>query len=231
MGLSAPQSDHHLDDQRTQLRLLGAQRQRYLQPSYQFAKRLLDVLIASSALLALAPLFTVIALVTLLREGRPVFFRQPRVGRMGKPFLIYKFRTMVSDADRVLERNPELKRKFLERFKVDDDPRITPLGKLLRKTSLDELPQLINVLEGTMAIVGPRPIVEAELEKYGRGAQVYLQMKPGCAGWWQCQGRSDTTYEERVALDTEYFDRASLRFDLTILIRTLRAMLSGRGAR
>ncbi len=82
-----------------------------------------------------------------------------------------------------------------------------------------------------MAIVGPRPIVEAELEKYGRGAQVYLQMKPGCAGWWQCQGRSDTTYEERVALDTEYFDRASLRFDLTILIRTLRAMLSGRGAR
>lgn len=204
---------------------------RYLQPTYRFGKRIMDVTVSLAALIVLSPLLVLLALAILVMDGWPIFFTQQRVGRDGKLFRIYKLRTMVKDAERALRKDAGLLEEYKKNYKISRDPRITRLGTFLRKSSFDELPQLFNVLKGEMALVGPRPIVEPELERYGDGSDVYLQMKPGCAGLWQCQGRSSTSYEERVAYDTEYFDRASIRYDIWILFRTFAAILSGRGAR
>lgn len=208
-----------------------AGQRRYLQPAYRFGKRVVDVVVSLVALVLLLPLFVLAAATIILADGFPIFFTQDRVGRFGKPFKIFKFRTMVKDAEGVLKRNEKLMAAYKESYKIDRDPRILKAGNFFRKSSIDELPQLVNVLLGEMSLVGPRPIVEPELERYGDGQEVYLLMKPGCAGLWQCQGRSNTSYEERVAYDTEYFDRASIRFDLSILLRTFATILRGKGAR
>jgi exopolysaccharide production protein ExoY len=205
-------------------------RSRYHRPLYQIFKRWFDVVFSLVALIILLPLFALIALVLAANDGMPVIFRQARIGRNGKLFHIYKFRTMVKNAEEVLRSKPELWKEYQETYKIQNDPRISRVGHFLRSTTLDELPQLFNVLKGEMSIVGPRPIVEKELEKFGEHQNVYLAMKPGCAGLWQCSGRSQTTYDERVALEKEYYEKASLAFDISIIWRTLIAVVLRRGA-
>ena len=204
---------------------------RYEQPFYKGAKRLIDITISAAGLLVLSPVFALIAALIFGTEGGPVVFRQRRLGQNGKVFYILKFRTMVRNAEEILRAHPELMEQYERYYKIDHDPRISRLGRILRKTSMDELPQLWNVLKGEMALVGPRPIVEPEISKYGESGDLYKAMKPGCAGLWQCRRRDETSYDERVAMDREYYHRASLRFDMSIVFQTLVAICAGRGAR
>ncbi|HTQ09650.1 MAG TPA: sugar transferase, partial [Fimbriimonadaceae bacterium] len=189
----------------------------YARPHYQVGKRLFDITVATLALLVLSPIFIGVYLVILLTGGFPVVYKQTRVGRNGKHFQILKFRTMVRNAEQILRDRPELMEEYLRTYKIANDPRISGLGHFLRSSTLDELPQLINVIKGEMSLVGPRPVVPPELEKFGDDQGIYLYMKPGCAGLWQCSGRSDLSYEERVRLDLVYCKRASLRYDFMIL--------------
>ncbi len=204
---------------------------RYHRRSFQLFKRVADIVLSAAALLILFPVFLFIAFAIACSDGFPVAFKQKRIGQNGQPFEIYKFRTMVRNAEEVLRAHPELWEEYRTTYKIKNDPRISKLGNFLRKSSLDEFPQLFNVLIGNMSLVGPRPIVSTEIEKYGDQENVYTAMKPGCAGLWQCMGRSGTTYEERVEMDREYYENASTWFDLRILIRTAFAMVIGRGAR
>lgn len=203
---------------------------RYNRRWYVAAKRVMDVSVSLIALLLLFPLFVLISLLIAVTDGRPVIFRQRRLGQDGKVFMIYKFRTMVKNAEEVLRSHPDLMEEYRRTYKISRDPRVSKLGRLLRKTTLDELPQLLNVLAGEMSLVGPRPIVPDEIEKYGEWSFVYLAMKPGCAGLWQCSGRSQTEYPDRVKLDIEYFEHASIRYDLWILARTTFDVVRCRGA-
>lgn len=203
---------------------------RYHHPLFRFTKRLFDFVGSLVLLVLLLPLFALVALVIMVTDGPPVTFRQQRVGLNGKPFYLYKFRSMVRNADEILRSRPELMEEYKKHYKIKDDPRISPVGHFLRSTTLDELPQLFNVLRGEMSLVGPRPIVEPELAKFGDAREIYLAMKPGCAGLWQCSGRSDTTYEERVAYESLYYTKASPAFDLLILWRTFWAVILRRGA-
>jgi Undecaprenyl-phosphate galactose phosphotransferase WbaP len=202
-------------------------------PSFVMAKRILDI----AGALALATVFSpLLLIVTLLQygDGESILFRQIRVGKNGRAFMVYKFRTMVPNANQVLRellaQNPELRAEWLRDHKLKDDPRVTMIGKLLRKTSLDELPQLWNVIRGDMSLVGPRPIVRAELPKYGRTSRYYLALKPGLTGIWQISGRNDTDYRRRVAMDRHYARTASLRLDLVVLAKTVDVVLRRRGA-
>jgi len=204
---------------------------RYHRNHYHVVKRWFDFFAALVALIVLFPVFLVVSILVAMSSGFPVTFKQKRVGYRGKPFYIYKFRTMVRNAEEILKARPELMEEYRKNFKIENDPRISKIGNILRKTSLDELPQFINVLKGDMSLVGPRPIVIPELEKYGEHQDMYMSMRPGCTGLWQCGGRSATTYEERVALDKEYFERAGLRFDLYIILKTIGAIFTGRGAK
>lgn len=168
------------------------------------------------------------------REGSPAIYKHRRVGRDGKPFGCLKFRTMIPNADQVLrellESNPELKAEWVRDHKLRNDPRVTALGRFLRRTSLDELPQIWNVIRGEMSLVGPRPVVREELLRYGRNVRAYLTTRPGITGLWQVTGRNDTDYRRRVALDTYYARNKSLILDLYILLKTTRVVLAGRGA-
>ena len=203
---------------------------RYHRGFYHKVKRAFDFVAALGALILLFPVFAIVSILVLIGSGAPVAFKQKRVGYKGKPFYIFKFRTMVRNAEEILKSRPDLLEEYKRNFKIENDPRISKIGAFLRKTSLDELPQFVNVLKGDMSLVGPRPIVIPELEKYGEHADMYLAMRPGCTGLWQCGGRSATTYEERVALDKEYFEKAGLRFDLYIIFKTIGAIFSRRGA-
>lgn len=216
----------------TPLQALAADRsRRYHHPFYRTAKRGFDLVVAGAGLVILSPVFLAITIAIAAQDGFPVIFRQKRIGMGGKTFYIYKFRTMVKNAEEILRSHPELMEEYRRTYKIANDPRISKLGHFLRKSTLDEIPQLWNVIRGEMSLVGPRPIVEPELEKYGDCKHLYLAMKPGCAGLWQCSGRSDTTYEERVALDEEYYRRSSLRYDVSILWRTFLAILHRKGAK
>jgi lipopolysaccharide/colanic/teichoic acid biosynthesis glycosyltransferase len=205
-------------------------------PSWQHVgKRGLDIFLAGSMLLALLPVMLVITLLV-LRDGKSAFFSHRRIGRNGRSFGCLKFRSMVPDAEaalaRLLAEDAEAAELWRTSRKLKRDPRITPIGRVLRATSLDELPQLVNVLRGDMSLVGPRPVVQAELtEHYGPAASSYMAVRPGITGLWQISGRSDTSYAERVALDIRYVERFSLWFDLVILAKTVPAVLVRRGAR
>ena len=203
---------------------------RYNFRRYTWPKRVLDLTLGTIALLIFFPLAVLISLLILVTEGWPVVFKQRRLGQDGKEFYIYKFRTMVRNAEEILKSRPELMEEYRRTYKITNDPRISRVGKLLRKTSADELPQLFNVLAGDMSLVGPRPIVPAEIEKYGEYDFVYKAMKPGCAGLWQCSGRSDISYHERVQLDVHYFENAGVFYDLWILARTAWDVIRCRGA-
>ncbi len=197
-------------------------------------KRCMDVLISSVAIVILSPLFFYLALWIRFSSSGPAFYRQERIGQGGKHIRIWKFRTMVENADEVLaqylEDNKELKKEWDEYQKLRHDPRITTAGRFLRKTSLDELPQLFNVLWGTMTLVGPRPIVDSEIERYGDVYLEYQEVKPGITGLWQISGRNNTTYEERVMYDRYYVTNWSVWMDLWILMRTIPVAIRGEGA-
>jgi Undecaprenyl-phosphate galactose phosphotransferase WbaP len=196
-------------------------------------KRLLDVLGALLLGVVFAPLILVIVLL-MHRSGGSVIYRHRRVGRGGRAFYCLKFRTMIPDADQVLrellESDPELQAEWVQDHKLRNDPRVTRLGRFLRRTSLDELPQLLNVLHGEMSLVGPRPVVREELLRYGRSVDIYLAAKPGITGLWQVTGRNNTDYRRRVVLDTYYVRNQNLLLDLYILAKTTGVVLGGNGA-
>ena len=203
---------------------------------YLAFKRLLDVVLAGAMLVLFLPLMALIAGWIWLRGGVPVLYAHARVGKGGRVFPCLKFRTMVEDADAVLAallaRDPLARRQWELHRKLDADPRIIPeIGPLLRKTSLDELPQLWNVLRGDMSLVGPRPVPRDELDAHydeGEARTAYLKVKPGLTGLWQVSGRSDTTYRQRVEMDTDYVRRASIALDLQLLLQTANGFVSGR---
>ena len=192
-------------------------------------KRLLDIVIASSALVLIAPLMVAVALAIRLTMGGPVIYAHPRVGRGGKQFSCFKFRSMVKDSSSALEQhlaeNPESAREWQQCRKLAKDPRITPLGQFLRRSSIDELPQLFNVLRGEMSCVGPRPVVSEELHYYGEYVRDYLSARPGVTGIWQTCGRNNISYANRVKLDALYVRRWSMMLDLAILLKTARAVM------
>ena len=202
-------------------------------PVSRFVKTLFDQFVALLLLLALSPLF--LSLAFLVRaDGGPVLFGHRRVGENGRHFRCLKFRSMVPDADTVLQQalvaDPKLRAEWEATHKLHDDPRTTPIGRILRKTSMDELPQLLNVLRGEMSLVGPRPIIDAEVPRYGRDISYYFEAKPGITGLWQVSGRSNTTYDHRVRLDVWYVRNWSLWHDIAILLKTLPAVLRKEGA-
>lgn len=171
----------------------------------------------------------VVAIIIALWDGWPVLYRAVRVGQYGKPFVMYKFRTMCPNAESIVWNNPSLRTTYEEKFKLLSDPRVTRVGKNLRKYSLDEIPQLFNVLKGEMSIVGPRPISFAELARYGEHAKQVFVVRPGMTGLWQVSGRNDVDYDVRIRLDMQYAHLKSLRLDGRILINTIRVVLSGMG--
>jgi exopolysaccharide biosynthesis polyprenyl glycosylphosphotransferase len=193
-------------------------------------KRGLDILVSGLMLTLLSPLLVAIALLIVIDSGTPVFFRQRRAGKDGVPFTMLKFRTMVTDAEERLAELVDLEQLDEPAFKIVDDPRITRAGKLLRRTSLDELPQLINVLRGDMSLVGPRPEEEAVVALYDERQRARLAIKPGLTGPMQVYGRGDLTFEERLAMERDYLDNLSVAGDLAILLRTPRAIVRGEGA-
>jgi Undecaprenyl-phosphate galactose phosphotransferase WbaP len=199
----------------------------------EFLKRTIDLAGAVACGMLLSPLLALI-LFAMWCEGGPIFYRHRRIGRGGVPFDCLKFRTMVVDGDRVLKevlaRDPELRKEWMRDRKLRRDPRITRVGAFLRKTSLDELPQLWNVIRGDMSLVGPRPVVKDELQRYGRYVHDYLAVTPGVTGLWQVMGRNNTTYQRRVALDAYYARQQSLSLDMYILVKTIAVVLSGHGA-
>lgn len=198
-----------------------------------FAKRSLDVILGTLLLLLAAPLILVLALIVKVSSPGPVFFRQVRVGHSGRHFHILKLRTMHADAEAQLASNTALRRCYLaNHYKVPAaiDPRLTRVGRFLRRASLDELPQLVNVVLGHMSIVGPRPVVPDELRLYGDKADLYTTMRPGLTGYWQVQGRSAVIGQERIQLDRYYLEHFSVWLDVRILFQTLPAVVRGRGA-
>ena len=214
--------------------LVLTMRQNLLDPNRMRMKRLLDItlcLLASVFLLLLIPL---LALCIRLDSRGPVFFTQKRVGQNGRHIRVWKFRTMVANAEevlsRVLEEDPALKAQWEADQKLENDPRLTRVGAFLRRTSLDELPQIFNVLKNEMSLVGPRPIVDSEIERYGEAYDLYTRVKPGITGLWQVSGSNDLEYAARIRLDQHYVYNWSVWLDIYILIRTIPAMLSGSGA-
>ncbi len=205
-----------------------------LRPSSTFAKRTVDVAIAGAALIVGSPLFAGLAIWNKVTSPGPVFFGHTRISKNGKRFKVWKFRSMVTNAEEVLQQHlegsAELREEWETTQKLKNDPRVTACGRFLRKTSLDELPQLWNVLVGDMSLVGPRPIVENEIEKYEDTFDSYLRVRPGITGFWQVSGRNLTTYERRVELDEFYVRNWSIWFDLYILVRTVKTVLLREGA-
>lgn len=207
---------------------------RFDRSSLSTAKRILDLLIAIPALFFLSPIMLLVGLFIRLQDGGPVFFVQDRRGFGGVSFACMKFRTMRADAEDVLGNllatDPEMAAEWRAAQKLRKDPRITRLGHFLRKTSIDELPQLLNIIRGEMSVVGPRPIVEDEVRRYGDNIESYDSIRPGVTGLWQINGRNDTTYEERITMDVEYAENISVMSDIIILFRSIPAILFRRGA-
>lgn len=198
--------------------------------TYELGKRGMDMMLSSTLMLLTLPVFACVAILIKATSPGPVFFRHKRLGRNGKEFWCVKFRTMESNAEERLKKEQHLRELFENNYKLKNDPRITPLGVLLRKTSIDELPQLWQVFKGEMSLIGPRPIVHDELSKYSIYADKFLSVKPGLSGLWQACGRSDTTYAERVLMDMEYINRRCLTLDLRLLLLTVKAVCKKTGA-
>jgi len=199
------------------------------------SKRIFDVAFSLAALVLLSPFFLLIALVIFCTTGGAPIFSQKRVGRGGRSFTCYKFRSMVPKAEErlreLLATRPDLRKEWEEKHKLLDDPRITPIGRFLRKTSLDELPQFWNVLKGDLSVVGPRAVVMEEIEQqFKEKAQDILKIRPGITGLWQVNGRSLTTYQQRIDLDERYVKQRHLMLDLKIVFKTVPVMFKSRGA-
>ena len=199
--------------------------------TYKYVKRALDVVIASIALVALFPIFLIIAILIKAESKGPVFFAHKRIGKNGKEIKILKFRTMVDNAeDLIKEFTPEQMEEFKKNFKLENDPRITKMGKFLRKTSLDELPQLINIIRGELSLIGPRPVIGMELEKYENNKRKFLSVTPGLTGYWAANGRSNISYEQRMIMELYYIDNISWKLDLKIFFKTILTVLKKEGA-
>ena len=194
-------------------------------------KRILDIIISFAGMIILAPVFLIIAMIIKFDSKGPVFFVHKRIGKDGKEIGIY-FRTMVDNAeDLIKEFTEEQQKEFRECYKLQHDPRVTKMGNFLRKTSLDELPQILNVFKGELSIIGPRPVIEEELEKFGKNKYKFISVKPGLTGYWAANGRSDTTYAERVQMELYYIDNMSLKLDIQIFFKTIIAVIRKEGAR
>lgn len=195
-------------------------------------KRVIDVIFASIALILLSPVFAIIAIAIKIDSKGPVFFTHKRIGKNGNIIKLYKFRSMVINAEELIKSfTPEQMREYKENYKLTNDPRITKVGKFLRKTSLDELPQLINIINGDLSIIGPRPLVADELEKYGVNKDKFLSVTPGLTGYWAANGRSNTTYEQRMEMELYYIDNLSLKMDIKVFFKTILSVLKKEGAR
>lgn len=202
--------------------------------TYSFLKRTLDITASATALLLLSPFFLVTSLAIRKDSDGPAMFTQKRIGKDGKLFEIYKFRTMVPDADKklfeLLENDEEAAKEYKLNKKLKNDPRITKVGNFLRKTSIDELPQLINVLKGDMSLVGPRPYLPREIDDMEGYYEDIIESKPGITGLWQVSGRSNTTFEERMEFDLEYNENKSFMYDMGLLFKTVGSVVKGEGA-
>lgn len=200
-------------------------------PVYDFFKRIFDIICSSVALIILSPVFLILAAAIKTTDKGPVFFAHRRVGKDGKPLNIYKFRSMVTNAEDLIKQfTPEQKAEYERNFKLENDPRVTKVGKFMRRTSLDELPQLFNILKGDISIVGPRPVMEVETEIYGNYRDMLLSVKPGLTGFWAANGRSCTTYTRRRAMEIYYIKNRSVCFDLKIILKTITSVFKGEGA-
>lgn len=198
---------------------------------YKFVKRTTDVTLSTIAMVVLLPVFAIIALAIKLESKGPVFFKHTRIGKDGKIIKIYKFRSMVDNAEDLIKNfTSEQMKEYKENYKLSNDPRVTKVGKFLRKTSLDELPQLINIIKGDLSIIGPRPVVAEELKKYGANIEKFLSATPGLTGYWAANGRSCTSYEQRMQMELFYIDNMSLKMDLKVFFKTIDAVLRGKGA-
>lgn len=199
--------------------------------NYISVKRIIDVIISTIGLIVLSPIFLILAIIIKLDSKGPVFFAHTRYGKDGKKFKMYKFRTMYENAqDMINDFTPEQMKEWKENFKLQDDPRITKVGKFLRKTSLDELPQIVNIIKGDLSIIGPRPVIEEELEKYGDNKDKFLSVTPGFTGYWQANGRSSTTYEQRMEMELYYIDNISPKLDVKIFFKTIESVIKKEGA-
>lgn len=204
---------------------------------YRFIKRIIDIIGGLVGIVLLIPITIVLYLISIFsKENKgPIFYEQLRVGKNGKYFRIYKFRTMIIGADKILkkylEENEEARIEFEKNQKLEYDPRITKLGKILRKTSLDEFPQFINVLKGDMSLIGPRPLVEGELDAHNGNHKLYESVKPGITGYWGVNGRSNTTYEERLKLEYYYAKNFSFWLDTKIFFKTIISIVKREGAK
>ncbi len=199
--------------------------------TYLITKRILDIVLSSIAIVILIPFFLIIAIIIKLDSKGKVFFVHKRIGKDGKEINIYKFRTMVENAeDLIKDFTEEQKIEFEENYKLKKDPRVTRVGKFLRKTYLDELPQIFNILKGELTIIGPRPVVKKELEKYEENKEKLLSVKPGLIGYWQVNRKADTTYEERIKMELYYVDNMNLWLDIKIFFKAIFVVFKGEGA-
>ena len=207
-----------------------------LKITYLFIKRIIDIIGAIIGIIFLIPVTIIIYIAKkIIKEDEgPLFYEQLRYGKNGKVFRLYKYRSMCINAEKklkeYLEENEEARKEFDEYQKLKDDPRITKIGKFLRKTSLDELPQMINILKGELSFVGPRPVVEKEIERYKENKERFLSVKPGLTGYWQVNGRSNTNYKERMNMELYYVDNCSLWLDIKIFFKTFIAVFKKEGA-
>jgi undecaprenyl-phosphate galactose phosphotransferase len=203
--------------------------------NHNFLKRTFDILFSSLVLIIASPMLLLIAVAIRFFSKGKVVYAHERIGRGGKSFRCLKFRTMYADADQrlidILANNPEMRKEWEQNHKLKNDPRVTPIGKFLRKTSLDEFPQFFNVLRGDLSVVGPRPVVRSEIQKHiGAKASTILSVRPGITGLWQVSGRSDTSYTTRIQLDEKYIQEQSFLLDLKLICKTVPCMLWSKGA-
>lgn len=198
-------------------------------------KRAFDIFCSLIGLIMLLPISLIIKICYMVTgDFKSIFYTQKRIGKNGKFIYIYKFRSMVPNADEVLKellKDPKYKKEWNKNQKLDDDPRITKIGKIIRKTSLDEVPQFINVFKGDMSLIGPRPLVEGELDAHNGNHEIYEKVKPGITGWWACNGRSATTYDERLKLEYYYVKNQSIKLDILCIMYTIRAVIFRKGAK
>ena len=198
---------------------------------YLYVKRALDIIISLIGLILLSPVFIIISLAIKLESKGPVFFGHTRIGKNGKTIKIYKFRSMVQNAEDLIKNfTPEQMKEYKENYKLTNDPRITKVGNFLRKTSLDELPQLVNIIKGDLSIIGPRPVVAEELKKYEENIDKFLSVTPGLTGYWAANGRSNTSYEERIKMELYYIDNMSFMMDIKVFFKTIVSVLKKDGA-
>lgn len=212
--------------QRTSLRELG----------YCFIKRIFDIVCGLIGLICLIPLTILVKIISVCSgDHKSIFYTQKRIGKNGREFKLYKFRSMVPNADEILEQTLKMDKVRAEEWKkyqkFEHDPRITKIGNILRKTSLDEVPQFINILKGDMSMIGPRPLVPGELDSHDGNHDIYESVRPGITGWWACNGRSATTYAERLELEYYYVKNKSLWLDIKCVFKTISAILTKKGAK